>query len=68
MAENLTIQHLYQPQDKLVSIKLEKGQKDTYAWEVKGEGKTVDEALKLVVEADAQLKTIFKQEEVKKNG
>lgn len=61
--ENLIIQHLYQPQDSLVTIKIEKGQKDTYAWEVKAEGKTVDEVLKLVVEADAQLKMVFKKKE-----
>jgi len=72
MAEKMTIEHLYQPQEKLVSIKLIKGQKDTYGWEIKAEAKTVDEAVKQTQYADAILKKIYltdtTKEEVKTDG
>jgi len=67
--EKMIIEHLYQPQERLVSIKLIKGQKDTYGWEIKAEAKTVVDALNLLKEADESLKEIYlKKEEVKTDG
>lgn len=68
-SEKMTIEHLYQPQERFVSIKLIKGQKDAYSWEIKAEGKTVVDALNLLKEANESLKEIYlKKEEVKQNG
>lgn len=64
----MIVEHLYQPQEKAVSIKLIKGQKDTYGWEVKAEAKTVEDAVALAQKADGKLKEIYLNEGGEKGG
>jgi len=68
--KEIILQHLYQPQERFVSIKLDRGQKGGYGWEIKAEAKTFGEALDVLIEADAGLRTLFlpKNKEVTENG
>lgn len=65
--EKMTIEHLYQPQERFVTIKVDRGQKGGYGWEIKAEAKTVDEAVALTQEADQKLQETYLNKEVKKD-
>ena len=48
--------------DDTIKIKLEKGQKNTYAWEITYEDKSTNKAIAKIKEADEKLRAVFQEE------
>jgi hypothetical protein len=55
----MTVNHLYHRQTPLTSITLSKGQKGTYAYDIKVEGEDDKKLIEQLKQIDGDLKTAF---------
>ena len=53
------VQHIYGPNPEPFSLKIERGQKGTYAWEIGIKGSNTSVMLEQIKAIDAQLKKEF---------
>ena len=59
MPEDLNILHTYGCSPEPLKVKLTKGQKDSYGWEISASGKDISEILSLIRSADQALKAEY---------